>query len=69
VVDVGARLRVVAARLVEVVDREGEVVSVDVDRVAAVVEEAGSGRGPAGAELPAPFELPAPPAGGGRTWR
>jgi hypothetical protein len=74
VVEVGAVLRVVAGRLVEVVDREGEVVSgvevsVEVDWVVAVTEEVGSGRVPAGAGPPAPFEPLALPAGGGRTWR
>jgi hypothetical protein len=61
---------VVAGRLVE---GEAEVVSgvevsVDVDW-ARVTEEVGSGRVPAGAEPPAPFELLALPAGGGRTSR
>jgi hypothetical protein len=74
VVGVGAVLRVVAARLVEVVDREAEVVSgvevwVEVDRVVAVTEEVGPGRVPAGAEPPTPSELLALPAGGGRTSR
>jgi hypothetical protein len=69
VVEVGAVLRVVWARLVEVVDREAEVVSVEVDWVVAATEEVGSGRVPAGAEPPAPSEPPALPAGGGRTWR
>jgi hypothetical protein len=63
VVEVGGVLRVVSARLVEVVDREAEVVSVEVDRVVAVTGEVGSGRVPAGAEPPAL------PAGGGRTSR
>jgi hypothetical protein len=72
VVEGGAGLRVVAARLVEVVDPEGEVVSgvevsVEVDRVVAVTEEVGSGRLPAGAEPPAPLAPLALPAGGGRT--
>jgi hypothetical protein len=74
VVGVGGVLRGVAGRLVEVVGREGEVVSgvevsVDVDRVVAVTEEVGPGRVPAGAEPPAPPEPPALPAGGGRTSR
>jgi hypothetical protein len=67
VVGVGAVLRVVGARPVEVVDREGEVVSgvelaVEVVWVAATAE-AGRGRVPAG---PEPLALP---AGGGRTSR
>lgn len=68
VVEVGAELRVVAGRLVEVADREGEVVSgaelaVEVGWVA-VAEAVGSGLVPAGAEPPGPLALP---AGGGRT--
>jgi hypothetical protein len=66
VVEVGVVPRVVAARLVEVVDREGGAVSgVEV----AVTEEAGSERVPAGLGPPAPFEPLAPPVGGGRTSR
>jgi hypothetical protein len=70
-VGVGAVLRVVAVRPVEVVDREGEVVpgvDVSVDVVAGP-GEVGSGRLPAGAEPPAPSELLGLPAGGGRTSR
>jgi hypothetical protein len=69
VVGVGAGPPGVAGRLVEVVDREGAEVPVDVDWVVTVTEEAGAGRVPADPEPPAPFELPSLPAGGGRTSR
>jgi hypothetical protein len=74
VVEVGALLRVVAPRVVDGADVEGEVVSglvvwVGVDEVVAVTEEVGSGRVPAGAEPPWAPSLLGLPAGGGRTWR
>jgi len=62
-------LRVVAGRLVEVVGREAVEVPVGLDWVVVATEEVGSGRVPAGAGPSAPYELPAVPAGGGRTSR
>jgi curli biogenesis system outer membrane secretion channel CsgG len=68
VVDVGAVLRVVAVRVVEVADAGGEVVSgfevsVGVVEVVGATDVVGWNRGSSGAE---PLELP---TGNGRTWR
>jgi hypothetical protein len=71
VVDVGAVLRVVTGREVEVVDAGGEVVSgfevsVGVGEVVAATDVVGWDRESTGAEPPELLELP---AGNGRTWR